>query len=304
MHDTPPLQVVPTCTCPANRNVKDCCAGIMHALSKHEKFGGWYGHTWQKRELLDRRHRADCDPFIDIANVLERPAAAKVIAYIQDDAPRVPRKAILTPDGVDAKWKELLAKAGHDQHLVSRPIPFYSCVHNILSCSKLGHFHTCVHKRSRCCKLGNLLDTIEEGDVKMTASLQDKMIAYKGQSGKHISPIEYTKTKKSKRSRDEAPVYPQSNQSPLTLLQPVKRQKGKHPGNNSHIPWNQLHLCVYCNQGVQQVKRHQGQSKKCAAQQTNPSSARYVLCPICSEALQKPFGHLTGQVCPRALSSQ
>jgi hypothetical protein len=119
----------------------------MHALSEHENFHGWYGTTWHKRELLDRRHRADCDPFIDIANVLEKPTTAKVIAYTREELPRTPRTVILTPDSVDNKWKQLLAKAGHDQHLVSRPIPFYFCVHNILRCSKLGHFHTCVHKR-------------------------------------------------------------------------------------------------------------------------------------------------------------
>jgi len=155
--------------------------------------------------------------------------------------------------------------------------------------------------------LGDLLDTIEEGDVKMTASLQDKMIAYKGQSGKCVSTIEYTK-KKDRKRKDQEPVsstsvYPQSNQSPLTTLQPVKRQKCIHPGNSSHIHWSKLHLCQFCNHGVQQLARHQSKSQKCSAQQTNPSTARFVLCPICSEALQKPFGHLTGHACPRASSS-
>ena len=96
----------------------------MHALSKHENFRDWYGTTWHKKELLDRRHRADCDPFIDIANVLEKPTTAKVIAYTREELPRTPRTTILTPDSVDNKWKQLLAKAGHDQHLVSRPVPF------------------------------------------------------------------------------------------------------------------------------------------------------------------------------------
>ena len=96
----------------------------MHALSKHERFKNWYGQTWHKKELLAMRHRADCDPFIDIAKVLEQPAQAKVIAYTPNDAPRMPRKELLTPDSVDKRFQQLLAKAGHDQHLVSRPIPF------------------------------------------------------------------------------------------------------------------------------------------------------------------------------------
>jgi hypothetical protein len=96
----------------------------MKALQSHPKFLEWYGQSWHKRELLDRRHRADCDPFIDIANVLEKPSQAKIFAYTENEAPRMPRKAILTPDSVDNRWKQLLAKAGSDQHLVSRPIPF------------------------------------------------------------------------------------------------------------------------------------------------------------------------------------
>jgi hypothetical protein len=96
----------------------------MKALQTHAKFLDWYGQSWHKRELLDRRHRADCDPFIDIANVLDKPAQAKIFAYTGDKAPRMPSKAILTPDSVDNRWKQLLAKAGQDQHLVRRPIPF------------------------------------------------------------------------------------------------------------------------------------------------------------------------------------
>lgn len=123
MHDTQHLQVVPTCTCPANRNAKDCCAGIMHALSTHERFSDWYGQSWYKKELLARRHRADYDPFIRIAQVLENPAQGKIIAYTPDAAPRMPRQGILTPDTVDKMWKQLLGKAGHDQRLVCGPIP-------------------------------------------------------------------------------------------------------------------------------------------------------------------------------------
>jgi hypothetical protein len=57
--------VVPTCTCPSNRNVKDCCAGIMFALRLRPEFKAWYGTCFtHKRELLSRRLRADCDPVL------------------------------------------------------------------------------------------------------------------------------------------------------------------------------------------------------------------------------------------------
>ncbi len=125
--------VVPTCTCPANRNAKDCCAGIMKALESHAKFKDWYqnGNSWHKKELLHRRHRADCDPFIDIANVLHKPTEAKIIAYAPEASPKTSKK-ILSPETVDKMWKQLLAKAGTDQHFVSRPIhPFYLCTQNL-----------------------------------------------------------------------------------------------------------------------------------------------------------------------------
>jgi hypothetical protein len=57
--------VVPTCTCPANRNSNDCCAGIMKALTKLPEFSAWYSASngWlKKKELLSRRLRADLDP--------------------------------------------------------------------------------------------------------------------------------------------------------------------------------------------------------------------------------------------------
>ena len=55
--------VLPTCTCPANRNLKDCCAGIMFALQRQPKFKDWFGKSFtEKRELLSRRLRADLDP--------------------------------------------------------------------------------------------------------------------------------------------------------------------------------------------------------------------------------------------------
>ena len=55
--------VVPTCICPANRNLKDCCAGIMFALQKRPEFKDWFGKSFmEKKELLSRRLRADLDP--------------------------------------------------------------------------------------------------------------------------------------------------------------------------------------------------------------------------------------------------
>jgi hypothetical protein len=58
-----PANVVPTCTCTANRNLKDCCSGIMMALKQRPEFDAWYGSSFlEKRELLSRRLRADLDP--------------------------------------------------------------------------------------------------------------------------------------------------------------------------------------------------------------------------------------------------
>jgi hypothetical protein len=58
--------VVPICTCPANRNSNDCCAGIMKALENQPEFAVWYANSsggWvKKKELLSRRLRADLDP--------------------------------------------------------------------------------------------------------------------------------------------------------------------------------------------------------------------------------------------------
>ncbi len=123
--------------------------------------------------------------------------------------------------------------------------------------------------------MGNLVDTIEESDVTMTAALQDKMIASKATGSKFVSAIEHTKGGKggggsakkrssssSKRDDDassssappanSAPLmFAPSNKSPLSSLPPVKRQKQKHPGNNEHIHWAQLTLCEFCNHGVQ-----------------------------------------------------
>ena len=55
--------VTPTCTCPSNCNLKDCCAGIMFAIQRRQEFKEWYGKCFtEKKELLHRRLRADLDP--------------------------------------------------------------------------------------------------------------------------------------------------------------------------------------------------------------------------------------------------
>jgi hypothetical protein len=57
--------IVPTCTCPTNRNSNDCCAGIMKVLQERPEFAAWYASSdgWvTKKELLSRRLRADLDP--------------------------------------------------------------------------------------------------------------------------------------------------------------------------------------------------------------------------------------------------
>jgi hypothetical protein len=120
--------------------------------------------------------------------------------------------------------------------------------------------------------LGNLVDTIEESDVTMTAALQDKMIASKATGSKFTSSIEHTKAKehkgrgggaKKRSSSDDAlsstappanpaqQMFAPSNKSPLSSMTTVKRQKQAHPGNNEHIHWTKLTLCEFCNHGVQ-----------------------------------------------------
>jgi hypothetical protein len=118
--------------------------------------------------------------------------------------------------------------------------------------------------------LGNLLDTIEESDVKMTAALHDKMIASKATGKKFTSPINYTigssqgQPKRCKRAEfadgqskgdaaaSPALIFQPSNKSAIRLIGPGprKRQRQAHPGNNDHIPESELTLCEICNHGV------------------------------------------------------
>jgi hypothetical protein len=177
--------------------------------------------------------------------------------------------------------------------------------------------------------LGNLLDTIEEADLKMTTTLMDQKIAFKARGGKLISTIEHTK-KKLKYATDaklndggaalsSAAMFPKSNHSPINQIKPLKRQRQAHRGNSDHIHWTKLKLCEFCNNGVQskvlqcrcvcvnpdqcaELSKHQKSSKKCSIQQSNPDAPRFVICKNCSEHLQKPFGHLPGVVCTRLSS--
>lgn len=124
------MQVVPTCTCPANVNVKDCCAGIMCALAaQKDRVTCWFGQNWFKRELLNRRHRADCDPFLEIAQM--KPAKRTCSRHeSQVEAPI----SLLVPTTVKNKFDRALKKAGNDQFLVRRPSHFLNvCVHTCLT---------------------------------------------------------------------------------------------------------------------------------------------------------------------------
>jgi hypothetical protein len=153
----------------------------------------------------------------------------------------------------------------------------------------------------------------------MTSSLQDKNIALKARGGKLTSMIEHTKArgnKTSKRKSVEKPMFQPSNQSSIDRIQPVKRRRQMHPGNNAHLHWRDLQLCPYCNHGVKSkvlkcrcvcvnpdqradLSKHQNQSKKCATKQSDATAAQYVLCERCSEELSTPYGHLHGTTCPR-----
>ena len=115
------VQVVPTCTCPASVNVKDCCAGIMCALAaQKDRFTDWFGQNWFKRELLHRRHRADCDPFLEIAQMKPNP---KPKCSLQDSQEGAPIK-MLMPTEVKNKFDCALQTAGSDQILVRWPSHF------------------------------------------------------------------------------------------------------------------------------------------------------------------------------------
>jgi len=118
---------VPTCSCPANVNVKDCCAGIMCALSQapaqKERFIGWFGKNWFKRELLDRRHRADCDPFLYIAETWNKPVKVEAASTSSFQDLEASAK-LVSPTSVIDKFKSAVDQAGVEQFIVRCP-PFF-----------------------------------------------------------------------------------------------------------------------------------------------------------------------------------
>lgn len=138
-----PENIVPTCCCSSNRNVKDCCAGIMFALQHRTEFKGWFDKCFtEKRELLSRRLRADCDPvlytvpclfvfhftlppprqFIDIAQIRSQPLPRAVLQQ-RGDAPAKEEPPVVTGAEVRSKISlldRLVVEVGSDQFLVSR----------------------------------------------------------------------------------------------------------------------------------------------------------------------------------------
>jgi hypothetical protein len=103
--------VAPTCCCPENRNGKGVCCGIMAALQGKPEFPKWFGNNWFKRELLARRHRCDCDPFLDILKRIDNPRnvttelmPAKLSSMQQKSCPQ----SIPTPASIASKIQVML----------------------------------------------------------------------------------------------------------------------------------------------------------------------------------------------------
>ena len=148
--------VVPACTCPANRNVNDCCAGIMCALQNQPEFKAWYGKSFlDKKEILSRRLRADLDPvserffmlsslftqllpqFIDIAQLQHHMRANTGFPDAsQSHTAKAPTEpVIVTGSQLLTDWAGLVAEIGNDQFLVSTDfITSYDGVHSYNFC--------------------------------------------------------------------------------------------------------------------------------------------------------------------------
>ncbi len=98
--------VAPTCCCPENRNGKGVCCGIMVALQTRPEFEKWFGNNWFKRELLARRHRSDCDPFLDILKRIDNPRNVTPAEMPSNQSSRQRKSvppSILTPAAVASK---------------------------------------------------------------------------------------------------------------------------------------------------------------------------------------------------------
>ena len=287
-------QVVPTCTCPANRNVKDCCAGIMCALQSQPQFKDWFGRSWHKRELLARRNRADCDPFVDIAQVLKQEVVTESATQVYEDAIHRTQggKSLLLPDSVHEIFKASLDLAGDDQFLVCMSLVY---TNNVSYCSQLSQLR--IHE--------------QKGLQLMTSLVQDRQIAHKGHGGHHPSRITYTKVgqepakggnankfqKTSVEGKAADPVkgnvFKPHNMSPLSSM--TSTTIATRDPQPHHADWRTQRFCEFCNVGVRKMPRHRGTKTCLTAQQT---FVRYVQCMTCSEKLNQCTGHAQGVACP------
>jgi hypothetical protein len=92
----------------------------MAALQDRQEFTAWFGNNWFKRELLARRHRCDCDPFLEIlqrannpTNVTTAVIPAKQSSTQQNSGP--------TPSSIASKIQVMLQHLrGVHQWVVSR----------------------------------------------------------------------------------------------------------------------------------------------------------------------------------------
>lgn len=82
---------------------------------KQDRFAAWFGTNWFRKELLDRRNRADCDPFLEIAELRHRPP---VKCHIETSAEDSTSSKLLTPSSVKSKFERAVENAGTDQHIV------------------------------------------------------------------------------------------------------------------------------------------------------------------------------------------
>jgi hypothetical protein len=99
--------VPPTCCCPENRNGKGVCCGIMAALQDRQEFTAWFGNNWFKRELLARRHRCDCDPFLEILQRANNPTNVTT-AVIPAKRASTQQKSGPTPSSIASKIQVML----------------------------------------------------------------------------------------------------------------------------------------------------------------------------------------------------
>ncbi len=116
-----PKNVPPTCCCPEYRNGKGVCCGIMTALQQQPQFQDWYRGDWFKKEVLARRHRADLDPFIDIARRLTTmPEDPEQFHPLVDQTKRHRKNEdeLVTPSSIIAKITACAKSIGADSTLL------------------------------------------------------------------------------------------------------------------------------------------------------------------------------------------